>query len=79
MLRVEVRDDGTGIAAGAVGGVGLRSLRERAAELGGTVEIADAPGGGTVVGAALPLAHEPQTPDEPLLSTRSTEEATADA
>jgi signal transduction histidine kinase len=64
MLRLTVRDDGTGIPADAVGGVGLRSLRERAAELGGTVEIAAAEGGGTLVDAALPLAaHEPDPAD----------------
>lgn len=57
MLRLEVRDDGTGIPADAVGGVGLRSLRERAQELGGTLEIGDADGGGTVIRAGLPLAH----------------------
>lgn len=56
MLRLTVRDDGAGIPPDAVGGVGLRSLRERAAELGGTLEIAAAEGGGTVVRAALPLA-----------------------
>jgi signal transduction histidine kinase len=60
MLRLTVRDDGTGIPADAVGGVGLRSLRERAAELGGTLEIVAAEGGGTEIRAALPLAaHEP--------------------
>ena len=57
VLHLAVRDDGTGIPADAVPGVGLRSLRERAAELGGTLEVrADA--GGTVIRAALPLAHE---------------------
>lgn len=60
MLRLTVRDDGTGIPADAVGGVGLRSLRERAAELGGTLEIGAAEGGGTEIRAALPLtAPEP--------------------
>lgn len=63
MLRLAVRDDGTGIPADAVGGVGLRSLRERAAELGGTVEIAAAEGGGTVVRAALPLTAPVAAPD----------------
>lgn len=66
MLRLTVRDDGTGIPADAVGGVGLGSLRERAAELGGTLEITAAEGGGTLVAAALPLAAtEPEgTPAE---------------
>ena len=68
MLRLEVRDDGAGIPPDAVGGVGLRSLRERAAELGGTLEIAAAEGGGTVIRAGLPLA-----------TSDITLEATADA
>lgn len=58
-LRVEVRDDGTGIPAAAVGGVGLRSLRERAAELGGTLDVDPAGDGGTVIRAALPLSFAP--------------------
>ncbi|MFG3701726.1 ATP-binding protein [Micromonospora sp. NPDC047620] len=35
-------------------GVGLASMAERAAELGGTFTVADAPGGGTVITAVLP-------------------------
>lgn len=62
MLRLTVRDDGTGIPADAVGGVGLRSLRERAAELGGTLEIGAAEGGGTEIHAALPLAAREPDP-----------------
>lgn len=54
-LLVEVADDGRGIPADAQAGVGLVSLRERSAELGGTTEVTCPPGGGTVVRAALPL------------------------
>jgi signal transduction histidine kinase len=54
-LVVEVADDGVGIAADAEAGVGLVSLRERAAELGGRCEITCPPGGGTIVKAWLPL------------------------
>ncbi len=54
-LEVEVLDDGRGLAADHRGGVGLASMRERAAELGGTCVIASAPSGGTVVRARLPL------------------------
>ena len=55
-LRVEVCDDGRGLAPGAVGGVGLAAMRERAAELGGTCTVESTPGVGTTVRAVLPLA-----------------------
>lgn len=54
-LEVEVSDDGRGIAADVVAGVGLRSLRERAEELGGRYEVVCPPGGGTTVRAWLPV------------------------
>jgi signal transduction histidine kinase len=57
-LLLEIADDGRGIAAGSGGGVGLHSMRERAAELGGSCVIRPRPGGGTVVQAALPLPQE---------------------
>lgn len=47
-LVVEVADDGTGVADGAVGGVGLGSMRERAEELGGWLELVTGPRGTTV-------------------------------
>jgi signal transduction histidine kinase len=53
-LVVEVRDDGRGIPDGVAAGVGMLSLRERAAELGGTVSVECPSGGGTVVRAVLP-------------------------
>ncbi|WP_409332206.1 sensor histidine kinase [Trujillonella humicola] len=55
-LLVEVTDDGTGIDPAAVPGVGSTSMRERAAELGGHLEIETAPGEGTTVRTRLPLA-----------------------
>ena len=55
-LEVEVCDDGRGILAGHRAGVGLTSIRERAAELGGTCEIEPRPGGGTRLHVQLPLA-----------------------
>lgn len=54
-LVLEVVDDGTGIPADAVGGVGLASLRERAAELGGSSEVSCPATGGTTIRATLPL------------------------
>ncbi|MBG0821866.1 sensor histidine kinase [Planomonospora sp. ID91781] len=55
-LSVRVSDDGVGVPAGRRSGVGLASMRERAAELGGTCMITSPPEGGTVVEAVLPLA-----------------------
>ncbi len=55
MLVVEVTDDGVGVPADVQVGIGLVSLRERAAELGGTSEVICPAAGGTVVRARLPL------------------------
>jgi signal transduction histidine kinase len=54
-LQVEVRDDGRGMPMVYTAGVGLASMRERAAELGGRCEVDPAPGAGTAVVAWLPL------------------------
>jgi signal transduction histidine kinase len=49
-LLLSVRDDGGGIeSAPSSGGAGLDSMRERAARLGGTLEIRSRPEGGTEV------------------------------
>jgi signal transduction histidine kinase len=53
-LVVAVADDGAGIPPDAPAGVGLVSLRERAAELGGRCSVECPPSGGTVVRAVLP-------------------------
>ncbi|MEU4515838.1 sensor histidine kinase [Nonomuraea wenchangensis] len=53
-LVVRVRDDGRGLPAARRSGVGFASMRERAAELGGTCLITS-PGTGTQVEAVLPL------------------------
>lgn len=57
-LLVELADDGVGIDPDRQAGVGLVSLRERAAELGGRAAITCPPDGGTVVRAWLPLRSE---------------------
>ncbi|WP_130012210.1 GAF domain-containing sensor histidine kinase [Serinicoccus sediminis] len=54
-LVATVRDDGVGIADDTESGVGLLSMRERAAELGGLAEVTCPPDGGTLVRAELPL------------------------
>jgi signal transduction histidine kinase len=53
-LEVEVSDDGTGLERDASPGVGLASMRDRAAELGGTLDI-ESTGLGTRMLARLPL------------------------
>ena len=56
-VAIEVTDDGRGGApdAEAGGGHGLVGMRERAALVGGTIEIGAAPQGGFRVRAELPL------------------------
>ncbi len=54
-LHIEVRDDGQGFSEGRVGGLGLHSMHERAAELGGRLSVTSAPAGGTIVRAVLPV------------------------
>ena len=54
-LVLEVADDGSGTPAPRDGGVGLASMRERAEELGGLVEVLGRPGSGTRVTARLPV------------------------
>ena len=54
-LLLEVEDDGHGLPAAHRIGVGLRSMRERAAELGGSCVVEARPGGGTLVRAQLPV------------------------
>lgn len=55
MLSLDVRDDGHGIAPNTSHGVGLSAMRERTAELGGTLDILSDPNG-TSIHANLPLA-----------------------
>ena len=54
-LEVEVADDGVGLPEQPEGGVGLSSMRERAAELGGRCEVGNASPTGTRIFARLPL------------------------
>jgi two-component system sensor histidine kinase UhpB len=59
-LEVMVRDDGVGFSLREVesrsrGGIGLLGMHERAALIGGSVEIHSAPGEGTTVVMLLPL------------------------
>jgi signal transduction histidine kinase len=56
-LLVEIRDDGGGFRAGVRKGVGLRSIAERATELGGTSDVRSSPSGTSVL-VRLPVAME---------------------
>ena len=57
-LWVEIEDDGRGLPPGRRSGVGLTSIRERTAELGGSLAINSAPDQGTHIRVWLPLAGE---------------------
>jgi signal transduction histidine kinase len=56
-IRIEISDDGVGFGVNGEfpGHLGLRSMRERASKLGGTVEVESAPGEGTRVRACIPM------------------------
>ncbi len=67
-IALEVRDDGRGGAVTSAGGAapghfGLTGMRERAAAIGGTLEVASEPGAGTTVRlrvpAPIPLRVQP--------------------
>lgn len=63
-LHVEVADDGRGIEEDRDTGVGLSSMRERAAELGGWCTVETPATGGTRVRAYLPCERDPGTADD---------------
>lgn len=59
-LRLEVRDDGRGIAEKTVSeatSLGLLGMKERVFSFGGSVEIRGAPGDGTTVDVSIPLGE----------------------
>jgi signal transduction histidine kinase len=55
-LDVEITDDGRAVSAGAGAGLGLRGMAERAAALGGRLDVGPRDEGGWRVHAVLPLA-----------------------
>jgi PAS domain S-box-containing protein len=59
-LRVEVIDRGKGAPREFVAGVGLKGMRERVNDLGGTLEI-DSTAEGTTVRATVPVASRPNS------------------
>jgi len=69
-LTLLVRDDGVGFDLSATGrraatgeSLGLVSMEERAALVGGSLRVASAPGAGTEVRAAFPLRRAPRASD----------------
>lgn len=54
-LRLTVRDDGRGFDPAHSGGFGLVTMRERAEQVGGHLDIDTAPGEGSAVRAYIPL------------------------
>jgi signal transduction histidine kinase/ligand-binding sensor domain-containing protein len=63
-IALEVRDDGQGFATDstpAPGHYGLTGMRERAATIGGTLEVTSEPGGGTVVRLRAAVRREVQS------------------
>ena len=63
-LDVEVSDDGVGLPDGWRTGVGIASMRERVAELGGKLEIEPCLPHGTMITAHLP-AQETAPREQP--------------
>jgi two-component system sensor histidine kinase KdpD len=64
-VRIEVRDRGPGLPARTAGenlpeGLGLQIARSLAAADGGSIDLLDRPGGGTIARLDLPKAPEPE-------------------
>ncbi|WP_244265947.1 sensor histidine kinase [Acidovorax radicis] len=65
-LVLEIADNGVGMESSAqLGGQGLANMRARAQAIGAQLEITAAPGQGTCVRVALPMAPEPVQPAIP--------------
>ena len=62
-VAIAVEDDGVGLGASpaAAGGLGMRSMAMRAGAVGGTLEVAARPGGGTVVQVSCPQVEPAAT------------------
>jgi signal transduction histidine kinase len=63
-FSLTISDNGRGVGPAGTGGVGWTSMRERAAELGGTCTISSRPDGGVLVRAVLPLTPTVKDPAE---------------
>jgi len=62
VCRIQISDNGTGFdpAAARAEGTGLRNMRRRMEEIGGTFELQTQPGHGTTVQLVFPLGREPK-------------------
>lgn len=58
-IRIEIRDNGVGLAEEAEDGFGLRGMRERIGALGGSLSVLTPDEGGTTLQASLPAAERP--------------------
>ncbi len=56
-LTIAIEDDGVGLSGPRTAGVGLRSIQERVAELGGECKITSGVEGGTSIVVRLPVAQ----------------------
>lgn len=56
-VRLTVRDDGRGLPEALVEGVGMAAMRERAAELGGSMQLSTGPGEGATMATIIPLGR----------------------
>jgi len=60
-VKIQIKDDGDGIAAGAKPGIGLSGMGERVWALGGTLSLSNDPVGGVVLDVELPCPRENET------------------
>jgi signal transduction histidine kinase len=70
LLRVEDNGGGFAPASSAHPGIGLRTIRDQVALLGGTVEVGSSPEFGTYVRLRLPLPPLPRSPDDSRIPSR---------
>ncbi len=62
-LNIQIADNGRGMPADLTPGVGVRSIRERAEELGGTMALHSASGQGTDIRVRLPVEERRKKDD----------------